>query len=265
MIASRWRAAALVSGGLLLIPLQPAQAAAQAAPRSAPPGAARPAARARALDPRALHAIRNMSAYLRTLSNFQIQVATNREEIGPRGRTVRYAGTVDYMVRRPNGFVVRSNEAGRRRELVYDGRTLTVFTPNTGYFAKVAAPPTIRQTLALAADRYDIHPPLVDLFKWSAGDASERRLTSARYIGMRVMNGLPVDEYAFRQPGRAWRISIVRGPHPVPVRISVTSTDTRRPLSFKANLAWITSTRFAANTFDFRPPPGARQIGIASG
>ena len=92
MIASRWRAALLVSGGLLLIPLQPAQAAT----RSAPPGASRTAARARALDPQALHALRNMSAYLRTLSSFQIQVVTNREEISPHGRLVSFTGAADY-------------------------------------------------------------------------------------------------------------------------------------------------------------------------
>lgn len=275
MIASGWRAALLVSGGLLLIPLQPAQSqteyfpqpAAQPPVWSAPPVRSRivvRTVRSRAIDPQALQALRNMSAYLRTLSSFQIEVATNREEIGPRGQKVSFNGSVDYKVRRPNGFVVRSNEAGRRRELVYDGRTLTLFTPNSGYFAKVAAPPTIRQTLALAADRYDIHPPLVDLFKWSAGDTSERKLTSARYVGMSIINGLPVDEYAFRQPGRAWRISIVRGPNPIPVKISVTSTDTPRPLTFRANLAWTTSTQFAANTFAFQPPAGSRQIGIAT-
>jgi hypothetical protein len=261
MIASRWRAALLVSGGLLLIPLQAAQSAAQ--PER--PRASRTAARARAIDPRALEAVRNMSAYLRTLSSFQIQVATNREEIGPRGRTIRYPGTIDYKVRRPNGFVVQSNEAGRQRVLVYDGRTLTLFTPNTGYYASVPAPPTIRQTLAVAADRYDINPPLVELFRWSAGDFHERRLTSARWVGTREINGLPVDEYAFRRPGRAWRIGIVRGPNPVPVYIAVTSTDTPKPLTFKANLAWRTGTQFADNTFAFQPPAGSRQIGIASG
>lgn len=265
MIASRWRAALLVSGGLLLMPLQAAHSETQSAPPGASRTHSRTAARARAVDPRALQAVRNMSAYLRTLSSFQIQVATNREEIGPRGQTIHYTGTIDYKVRRPNGFVVHSNEAGRQRELVYNGKTLTVFTPNTGYYANVPAPPTIRQTLALAADRYDIHPPLAELFKWSAGDVRERRLTSARWVGTRVINGLPVDEYAFRRPGRSWRIGIVRGPNPVPVMIAVTSTDTPKPLTFKANLAWKTSTQFAENTFAFNPPAGSRQIGIASG
>jgi hypothetical protein len=262
MIASRWRAALLVSGGLLLIPLQAAQSAPQSAPSS---HAARSATRAQAVDPRALQAVRNMSAYLRTLSNFQIQATTNREEIGPRGQKISYAGTIDYKVRRPNGFVVHSNEAGRQRQLTYDGKTLTLFTPNNGYYATVGAPPTIRETLAMASDRYGINPPMVDLFKWSAGDVREQKLTSARWVGSSIINGLPVNEYAFRQPGKAWRISIVDGPNPVPLRIVVTSTNTPKPLTFRVNLDWKTSSQFAANTFAFQPPPGARQIGIASG
>jgi hypothetical protein len=261
MIASRWRAALLVSGGLLLIPLQAAQSAAQ----SAPSHASRTATRARSIDPQALQAVRNMSGYLRTLTNFEIQVATDREEIGPRGQKISNKGTISYKVRRPNGFVVHSNEVGRQRQLVYDGKTLTLFTPNNGYYASVPAPPTIRETLALASDRYGINPPLVDLFKWSAGDVREQRLTSARFVGSSIINGLPVDEFAFRQPGKAWRISIVRGPNPVPLKIVVTSTNTPKPLTFRANLEWKTSTQFAANTFAFQPPAGARQIGIASG
>ena len=261
MIASRWRAALLVSSGLLLIPLQ----AAQSAPQSAPSHASQTVVGSRSIDPRALEALRNMSAYLRTLSSFQIHAATNREEIGDRGQIIHYTGNIDYKIRRPNGFLVRSNEAGRQRQLSYDGKTLTLFTPNTGYYTSVKAPPTIRETLAMAADHYDIHPPLVELFKWSAGDVRERKLTSARWVGQTVVNGQQADEYAFRQPGRTWRIAIARGDRPLPLRISVTGTDTPKRLTFSSTLAWNTSTQFAENTFAFNPPPGARQIGIASG
>jgi hypothetical protein len=212
-----------------------------------------------------VQALRNMSAYLRTLSNFQIRAVTDREEVGPLGQTIHNTGTIDYKVRVPTGFVVRSNEGGRQRELVYDGKTLTLFTPNSGFYAHVPAPPTIRQTLALAADRYDIHPPLVELFRWSAGDAHERKLTSARWVGPAVVNGQPVDEYAFRQPGRAWRIWIAQGSRPVPVQIAVTGVDQPKRLTFKSNLAWNTGAQFAENTFAWSPPAGARQIGIASG
>jgi hypothetical protein len=251
-----------MSGGLLLItPLQATPSAAA----SAPAHASRSATRSRAVDPRALEAVRNMSAYLRTLSSFQIQATTSRDEIGLRGQKVSYTGTIDYKVRRPNGFVVQSNEAGRQRKLVYDGKTLTLFTPNNGYYASVPAPPTIRETLAVAADRYDIHPPLVELFKWSAGDVHEHKITSARWVGPVVVNGQSADEYAFRGRGRSWRIAIARGPRPVPLRISVTGTDQPKRLTFTSNLAWNTDTQFAQNTFAFQPPPGARQIGIATG
>jgi hypothetical protein len=266
MIASRWRAALLMSGGLLLtMPLQATQSAAQSAPSHASRSATRATTRSRAIDPRALQAVRNMSAYLRTLSSFQVQATTNREEIDPRGQKVSYTGTIDYKVRRPNRFVVQSNEAGRQRKLVYDGKTLTLFTPNNGYYASVQAPPTIRDTLALAADRYDINPPLVELFKWNAGDVHERKITSARWVGPVVVNGQAADEYAFRGRARAWRIAIARGPRPVPLRIAVTGTDQPKRLTFTSNLAWNTDTQFAENTFAFQPPPGARQIGIASG
>lgn len=255
MIALNRRAAALLSGGLLLIPIQATYAA---------PVSARSSAHASRIDPQAVQALRNMSAYLRTLDTFQIHVATDRQEIDERGRKRNWAGTIDYMVRRPNGLLIRSNETGRMRELVYNGKTLTLYTPSVGYYAQVPAPPTIRQTLALAADRYDVHPPLVDLFKWGEGEHDARSLTSARFVRADAVDGQPADEYAFTRKGVAYRIWIAQGARPVPLRVTVTGVNQPERLTFKADLAWTTTTQFADNTFDFQPSAGSRQIGIAS-
>lgn len=259
MIALNRRAAALLSGGLLLIPLQAAHGAPAASPRHATSSA-----RAGAVQPRAVQALRDMSGYLRTLSTFQITVVTDRQELDARGRKRDYTGTIVYKVRRPNRLLIRSSEAGRSRELVYDGKTLTLFTPTVGYYTQVPAPPTIRQTLALAADRYDIHPPLVDLFKWGEGEDDERQLTAARFVGPATVEGVPADEYAYKRRGVAYRIWIQRGPRPLPLRVAVTGTNQPERLTFKADLAWDTAAQYADNTFAFQPPPGSRQIGIAS-
>jgi hypothetical protein len=255
MTASHWRAAAALSGGLLLAPLQAVQAVPAHHPRHV------------AVQPQSVQALRNMSAYLRSLDSFQIRVATQRDETDPRGRKVRNIGTVDYKVRKPNRFSIVSNEQGRMRELFYDGKTLTLFTPSTGFYANVPAPPTIRETLRLAADRYDIHPPLVDLFKWGSGEDEADQLRSGHFVGTTLVNGQPSNEYAFRsKTGVDWKIWIAQGAKPVPVRVAMEgSRHARGPrLEFQADLTWTPSQQFADNAFVFQPPAGSRQIGIAS-
>ena len=256
MIASHRRAAALFCGGLLLIPFEAAHTApSRDAPRSAyAPG----------VSPEAVQALRDMSDYMRTVADLEVRATTERQLIDAHGRSQTLMGDVAYKVRWPNNFRIRSNENGRTRELVYDGKTLTVFTPNSGYYAQVAAPQTIAPTLALAADRYDINPPLVDLFRWGDGDAGTRMLTSAQHVGETLVDGVRADEYAYQQPGRAWRIWIARGGQALPVRVSVTSLGQSHPLTYTAHLAWITNSRFADNSFTFQPPAGSRLIGITA-
>lgn len=260
MTASHWRAATLVSASLLLVPLQ----AANSAQRHHHRRAAATQTQAQRVDPQSVQALRNMGAYLRTLTNFEIRSDTARDEVDQSGQKLQFFGTIDYKVRRPNGLVIRSNEERRQRELVYDGRTLTIFTPEKGYYAQIAAPPTIRETLDLAADRYDIHPPIVDLFKWGTGDEGLNKLTSGRRVGDAIVNGQSADHYAFRQKGVDWQIWIAKGDKPLPLRVVVTSTSDPVQPQFRASLSWNTAAQFADNTFDFRPPADARQIGIAS-
>jgi hypothetical protein len=255
MTATHWRAAAVLSGGLLLLPVQAAISASESASHHAVSHSA--------VQPQSVQALRNMSAYLRTLQSFQIQVDTTREEVDEKGQKVKYSGTIVYKVRRPDRLSIKSDEDKRERELYYDGKTLTVFTPNNGFYASVPAPPTIRQTLTLAADRYNIHPPLVELFKWGNGEDGAKDLTSGRWVRTAIVNGQSTDEYAFRQKGVDWRIWIQRGPTPLPVRVVIESR-APEPLAYHGNLAWSTNQPFADNAFAFRPPAGAKQIGIAS-
>jgi hypothetical protein len=262
MTTSRWKTAALLSASLLLVPLGAANSqTSRRAARNAPSAAAQAPAR---VDPQAVQALRNMSAYLRTLTTFEIRADTTREEVDRNGQKLQFSGTIDYKVRRPNGLLIQSNENGRQRQLIYDGKTLVLYTPERGYYARVAAPPTIRETLALAADRYDIHPPLVDLFKWGNGEDNAQLLTSGYRVGGATVDGQPADQYAFRQNGVDWQIWIAKGDRPLPLRAVVTTTSDPVQPQFRADLNWKTAARFADNTFVFQPPADAKQIGIAS-
>ena len=205
-----------------------------------------------------------MSAYLRTLTSFEVGAATLREEVDDAGQKLQFTGSTDYKVRRPNGFVIEIAEDRRVRDIYYDGKSLTLFAPRMGYYTTLAAPPTIAQTLDDAASKYQITLPLEDLFRWGQGDDGAEVLTSAYHVGYAKIAGQDADQFAFRQPGVDWQIWIARGDKPLPLRVVVTSTsDPVRP-QFEADLTWNTAPQFADATFTFQPPSDAKAIGIAS-
>ena len=201
-----------------------------------------------------------MSAYLRTLDSFSIQVASERDEVDDYGQLLTFPAQMDYAVKRPDGFAIKVSEDREARQFFYDGKSLTIFDPKAGFSARIPAPPTIRQTLDLARDKYGISLPLQDLFQWNAGSAEEGKLTSGHVVGPARIADQDTDQYAFRQPGVDWQIWIAKGDKPVPVRIVIVAADDPARPQYEANLTWNTVTQFTADTFT--APAGSKSIPI---
>lgn len=224
-----------------------------------PPTAAAPKG---VVEPASVAALGKMSAYLRTLSDFEIRMATQRDEVDAYGQLVTLNGEATYKVRRPGAFNIAVAEDAGSRVFNYDGKAVTVYDPKTGYYARFDAPPTIRQTLEAAKASYGVTVPLADLFNWGEGDAQSSRLTSGHFVGATKVDGQEADQYAFRQPGVDWQIWIAKGDKPVPLRVVIVgSSDPARP-QFEANLSWDTAPQFASDAFVFTPPAGAKAIQI---
>ena len=105
----------------------------------------------------------------------------------------------------------------KQRQYFYDGKTFTLFSPQTGFYSVVDAPPKIINLADLLEDRYGLELPLVDLFRWGSDEYSEAgfdQITSATFIGTAKIEGVETDHYAFRQPGVDWQIWIERGARP---------------------------------------------------
>lgn len=214
------------------------------------------------VDPQAVQALAKMSAYLRTLQNFQIAMQTQRDDVDVYGQLITLDGQANYKVRRPNGLAIDLASPTMNRQYVYDGKTVTVFDPKTGYFAKIQAPATLHETLEMAEDKYGVELPLADLFTWTEGDDRARDLTSAHFIGQAQVNGQTANHYAFRQPGVDWQIWIADGDKPAPLRVVIVASDDPARPKFQADLTWDTAPQFADNAFAFTPPANARQIQI---
>jgi hypothetical protein len=224
--------------------------------------AAAPQPPAAQVDPQAVAAMVKMSAYLRTLQTFQITLQTQRDDVDVYGQLVTLSGKATYKVRRPDGLAIDLAMPMLTRQYFYDGKTLTVFDPKTGYYAKVQAPPTVRETLPFAKQQYGVELPLEDLFTWTEGDDRTKALTSAHYVGKTQVGDQTADQYAFRQPGIDWQIWIAAGDKPTPLRVVIVAANDLAHPQFESDIAWDFAVQFADDTFAFTPPANAREIQI---
>ena len=117
--------------GLLAMSLAAPSAFAQ----TAPAGTAAPAANA--VDPASIQALKDMGAYLQTLKRFHVSTELTGERVLADGQKLQHTATADMDVERPNKIRAVMHSARSEREIIYDGKTVTLYTPAQKYYSTV--------------------------------------------------------------------------------------------------------------------------------
>jgi hypothetical protein len=234
-----------------------------AAPRLAvaAPAAATPTS---GVDPDAMAALDKMGAELRSHNNFDMKADITHEDVLGDGQKLQYAGTVEVEARRPDRFKMSVVSDLRDREIYYDGKTVTVFSPRLGYYASVAAPSTIAQTLKVATDKYGIELPLADLFTWGTDPSLAARVKSAFFVRPEHINGQLCNHYAFRQDKVDWQIWIQQDGPALPCKLVITNRVDPSTPQYTSEMHWSFPTTIADDTFTFAPPESAHKIVMAT-
>ena len=231
------------------------------AQQPAPPPQAAPASD---IDVKAIDALKAMGAYLRNLKAFGLRSETTTDEVLDNGQKVQFGGTVDYLVRKPNGMRAEVVSDRKRRQYFYDGKTVTVYGPTNGYYASAAAPPTITELLQFLDEKYDLNLPLADLFLWGTDKDGLDDIKSAINLGPSRIGGIDCDHYVFRQADVDWQIWIERGKTPLPRKLVITTTSEPAQPQYVAVLKWDLNPKLDNKTFTFVPPKGAQKIVLAT-
>jgi hypothetical protein len=124
------------------------------------------------------------------------------------------------------------------------------------------APPTLRETAEVLAQKYDIELPLADLFVWGTDKAHPEDIKAAIYLGPATVDGAPTDQYAFHEDDVDWQIWIAKGSSPLPRKIVITTTNVPGQPEHIALLRWNLAPKLDDAMFTFKPPAGASRIAI---
>jgi hypothetical protein len=254
--------------GLVSVALSLALVAAAAlgagAPGAVPPAQTRGGNAPSGVDAAALAALDRMGAELRAHQNFDVKSDVTTEDVLGSGQKLQYAGTLETQARRPNGFRISMVSDLKERQIYYDGKAVTVYSPRLGYFASFPAPDTIAKTLAVAKDRYGIELPLADLFAWGTDTSLVARIKSAFLVRDEHVGGQLCDHYAFRNERVDWQIWIAKNGPPLPAKLVITSRDDPSMPQYTAVLHWSFPASIPDSVFAFAPPPAAKKIAFAT-
>jgi hypothetical protein len=228
--------------------------------QTAAAGTAQPAANA--ADPGVIQALKDMGANLQTLKRFRVSVELTGERVLADGQKLQHTAKADMDVVRPARLRSRMHSARSERELIYDGKTVTLYTPAQKYYSTVEFADTIGGLIAKLEERYGVELPLADLFLWGTPAAPVDKIESAMNAGQDFIGRDLCDHYAFRQGKVDWQIWITTGGKPLPRKMVITNRgDEARPQSVSM-ISWNLKPAFTDAVFKFTPPKGASKVEI---
>ena len=245
-------AAGLLAGWLLSV----GPAAAQTAAAGATPPTAN------AVDPAALQALKDMGAHLQSLRRFRVTTQLSGERVLADGQKLQHSATAQMDVQRPNKLRARMVSARSERQLIFDGKTVTLYTPAQKYYSSVAFSGTLADLVEQLEERYAVEVPLSDLFVWGTPLAPLDKIESAMNAGQDFIGDELCDHYAFRQGKVDWQIWISASGKPLPRKLVITNrADEARPQSVSL-IGWHLKPAFDESIFNFVPPKAARAVEI---
>lgn len=98
-------------------------------------------AKAPDIEPKAGEVLKQMCDYLKNLQQFSVQAEITEDVLLTSGQRIQSARSVEASVRRPDRFRAESTGDTDDRQLVYDGKTITLMDKTKNFYTTIAAPP----------------------------------------------------------------------------------------------------------------------------
>ena len=253
----------MMSTGLLALWLAAPNAHAQTpAPADRAATADKQAPAKNPVDPAAIKAVKDMGAFLQTLRKFRVSTDASGERVLRDGQKIEHSALADLDVERPNKLHASMRSARAQRELIYDGKVVTLYTPAQKYYSSVEFTGNLGELMSRMETKFKVQIPLSDLFLWGTPAAPLDKIESAMNDGQDFVDDDLCDHYAFRQGKIDWQIWIKTGDKPLPRKVVITNrADEARPQSTSV-IDWELQPTFDAAVFKFSPPEGAKKIDL---
>jgi hypothetical protein len=124
------------------------------------------------------------------------------------GLKLQHTAAADLDVERPNKLHARMYSSRSEREVVYDGKQATLYTPTPAqkYYSTVEFTGTLGELIGRLEEKYAVQMPLADMFLWGTPAASFDKIESAMNAGQDYIGDDLCDHYAFRQASIDWQM-----------------------------------------------------------
>ncbi|MEZ2143980.1 DUF2092 domain-containing protein [Bradyrhizobium sp. DN5] len=217
---------------------------------------------ARADDPAKI--LKSMTDYLGSQKTLSASFDSDIEIITPELQKIQFASSGQFKLGRPDKLRVRRTGGYADVELVYDGKTVSLYGNDAKSYMQAEMAGTVDQMITEMQTHSGLGMPGTDLLLTNAFEELMATAADGKHVGQGVIDGVECEHLAFRTADTDWQIWIETGAKPVPRKYVITSkTVTGAPQYTLRTRDWKTDA-FAEDTFVFKAPAGATKVDINS-
>ena len=216
------------------------------------------------IEPEANRILKQMSAYLAGIQQFEITGDSSLESVLDSGQKIMLNFTNKVAIQRPNKlFSSRIGDGDVvNQRFYYDGKSYTLYNKRSNVYASIIAQDTVSKTLDSALAEFNLTAPGIDLLHKNSYERLSHALLSGFYVGKSVINGVECHHLAFRNTEVDWQIWIQTGDKPLPKKYIITSRWTTGSPQYSITMNWNLKPDFSDNIFKFVAPKNVQKVDI---
>ena len=209
--------------------------------------------------------LKAMSDYTAGQKSISAAFDSDIEIITPELQKIQFASSGKLQLNRPDKLRIRRTGGYADVELVYDGKTLSLYGNNAKSYVQADAPGTVDELVDTLQASTGAAMPGTDLLLTKSYDELMSNVIDGRHIGQGVVDGVECEHLAFRGVDTDWQIWIETGPKPVPRKYVITSKTLAGAPQYTLRIKdWKTDAIADADAFVFKPPADTTKVALAS-
>ena len=218
-----------------------------------------PAAKEPVPDPEAV--LRQSCDFLKNQPQFSFKAEVANDRVYHGGKKLQFGQEIAASFRRPDKLRIDGDGDLESKQLIFDGKTLTLYDKYKNHYASIEVAGDIDAALEKAYKDYGLRVGLAELGSTRLCHHAGKDLVHALYVGLHKVRGVSCHHLAFDRKDIHYQVWIEAGEKPVLRKVVITRKKLTGSPQWTAYLSdWNFSPAFADNLFTFVPPAGAQKI-----
>jgi hypothetical protein len=209
--------------------------------------------------------LKAMTDYIAAQKSVSATFDSDVEVVTPELEKIQFASSGKFQLSRPDKLRISRTGGYADVQLVYDGKTVSIYGNNAKAYAQADLAGTIDQLVDLIQVKSGAAMPGMDLLLSNAYDEMMSNVILGMHVGQGVIDGVECEHLAFRGADTDWQIWIESGARPVPRKYVITSKTIAGAPQYTLRIkGWNTDVVADADAFVFKPPADAMKASLDS-